>query len=272
MPKFQNFSKNADLLDYEILDFDTLNLNETGINDNRMRLPDRYDISKFYKRNKRNNEKGRWVKKDADDLIDISSDFDCQITNKFPDTIINNNVAGHKYGGNSVTLRRLYLILCEKLNGGIFFIDTYFESVYPYTVKSIVDASLESIKAELLEVANAELEEAVATKKGSLDIRYKSNRGMKAKIKRYEQFASAWEDSQGEYLANIIKEDIVSCLESGQIPLLFSNDIRTERIKKRLGLSLDTRFFATGQLIESLQLFVKIRGNNTWKTDKGLLV
>ena len=95
---------------------------------------------------------------------------------------------------------------------------------------------------------------------------------MKAKIKMYEQFAAAWEDSQGEYLANIIKEDIVSCLESGQIPLLFSNDIRTERAKKRLGLSLDTRFFATGQLIESLQLFVKIRGNNTWKTDKGLLV
>ena len=44
------------------------------------------------------------------------------------------------------------------------------------------------------------------------------------------------------------------------------------RTKKRLGLSLDTRFFATGHLIESLQLFVKIRGNNTWKTDKGLLV
>ena len=49
-----NYSKDAPLLEDEILDYDTFNQNETGINDGRMRLPTRYDISKFYQRNKMN--------------------------------------------------------------------------------------------------------------------------------------------------------------------------------------------------------------------------
>ena len=44
-----NYSRNTPLLDYEIYDFDTTDNYSTGINDGRMRLPTRYDISKFYK-------------------------------------------------------------------------------------------------------------------------------------------------------------------------------------------------------------------------------
>ena len=71
------------LFDIEIDDFDTKSYLEegshpTGINEDRMRLPTRYDISKFYKRNKRPSsydkygnprfEKGQWRKKSAEKL------------------------------------------------------------------------------------------------------------------------------------------------------------------------------------------------------------
>ena len=51
-----NYSRNTPLLDYEIYDFDTTDNYSTGINDGRMRLPTRYDISKFYKQFKNNKE------------------------------------------------------------------------------------------------------------------------------------------------------------------------------------------------------------------------
>ena len=59
-----DYSKDASLLDVEIDDFDTQSYREegnhsTGINDNRMRLPTRYDIAKYYLRNKRNKERGK---------------------------------------------------------------------------------------------------------------------------------------------------------------------------------------------------------------------
>ena len=99
-----NYSKDAELLDIEITDYDTKYSNETGINLNRMRLPERYDIAKYYVRNKRNSkvirngevitrrkgEWGKWVGKDNESLPDISDDFDWQITCNFPVTLHNN--------------------------------------------------------------------------------------------------------------------------------------------------------------------------------------
>ena len=70
-----DYSKDVKLLSEEIYDYDTIDQNETGINDGRMRLPTRYDISKYYKRNKRNRGKyrageyGQWKKKREEDLI-----------------------------------------------------------------------------------------------------------------------------------------------------------------------------------------------------------
>ena len=105
-----DYSKDAELLDYEILDYDTIDSHETGINDGRMRLPTRYDISKFYERNKRDRGKhrageyGQWKKKEEDDLLDFSDDFDWQITYSFPATLRNPKTKnGATYGGKSVT-------------------------------------------------------------------------------------------------------------------------------------------------------------------------
>lgn len=258
-----DYSKDAELLDVEIVD--------TGINATRMRLPNRYDIAKYYKSNKRNNERGYWVRKDS--TIDFSDDFDWQITYSFPATIRNPKTSQGTYGGKGVTYRRLYLILCEHFNGGRYFIDDYFNDVYPYTLKPEVDARLDIIKNDLIEYASDELDGAVATKAGEFDKRYKVNKGMKAKRKRYEAFASAWENAEGEYLASLIKDDIIYCLMSGQIPLLYTGNTQdTERARIRAGLSAEPRFFATAQLIENIQLYVRLGGNKRWRTRQGILV
>lgn len=258
-----DYSKDAELLDVEIVD--------TGINATRMRLPNRYDIAKYYKSNKRNNERGYWVRKDS--TIDFSDDFDWQITYSFPATIRNPKTSQGTYGGKGVTYRRLYLILCEHFNGGRYFIDDYFNDVYPYTLKPEVDARLDIIKNDLIEYASDELDGAVATKAGEFDKRYKVNEGMKAKRKRYEAFASAWENAEGEYLASLIKDDIIYCLMSGQIPLLYTGNTQdTKRARIRAGLSAEPRFFATAQLIENIQLYVRLGGNKRWRTRQGILV
>lgn len=276
----QDFSRDAPLLDVEIDDFDTRSYREegshpTGINDTRMRLPTRYDISKYYLRNRRNPERGRWRRKSPEDLPDISDDFEWQITYSFPSTLRNPETAKGAYGGAHVTFRRLYLILCEHFNGGNYFIDDYFDTVYPYTVKPEVDDKLESIKAYLLDYAEAEFADAVVTKAGTFDRRYKVNRGMKARLRRYESFAQEWEDSYGEELASMIKNDIIECMKSGQLQLECIPHVNAEstlKKRRRAGLNEEPVFLATSQLIESLQLYVRIGGNRQWRTSQGILV
>ena len=288
-----NYSKDTELIEEEILDYDSLNFNETGINDGRMRLPTRYDISKYYVRNKRNRGKhrageyGKWKNKEAEDLIDFSNDFEWQITYAFPATLRNPVTKnGAVYGGMNVTFRRLYLILCEHFNGGVYFIDEYFDSVYPYTVKPEVDAKLSSVKEELLDVANYELNRAQAlnfeegldkfkvNKDGTLNkSATKINRNARKTIDEYEQFAREWEENEGEEVAKLIKNDIIGCITSGQLPCQFASPA-DNTMKRRLeaGLSPTPLFSATEQLIRSLQLYVKIGGNKKWQTQSGLLV
>lgn len=272
----KDYSKNVELLEEEIYDFDTTDVHETGINKKRMRLPERYDIAKYYKRNKRNPERGKWVKKNENEIPEFTdADFDWQITYSFPSDLHNNVTdLGRKYGGETVTYRRLYLILCEAFNGGEFFVDEYFNSVYPKSwVKERVDVELNNLKDELTYYASDLLEGAVATRKGELDKRYSVvNRGMKTRIREWKAFARQWEEEKGEELAEIVAEDIKRALEVGEIPLNMKLSERTKKLRRYAGLNDTTVFYATGDLIDHIQLFVKIGGTGKWKTEQGLLV
>lgn len=280
-----DYSKNAELLDWEAYDYDTSDVHETGINDNRMRLPNRYDIAKFYKRNKTPSsydefgnpryEKGQWVKKAEEDLPDISDDFDWQITYNFPSEIHNNISPLNKvYGGAHVTYRRLYLILCERFNEGEFFVDEYFNSVYPSSyAKEAVDVELNNLKGELLYYLEDLTEGAKITTKGTLDKRAtRANRGMASRIKEWEDFAREWEDEKGYELAEIIKDDIIRALGNGEIPLRHTMSAGTKKKRIQVGYEPEPLFFAMGDLIEHIQLYVKIGGNGQWRTEQGLVV
>ena len=280
-----DYSKNTKLFNNEVYDLDTEDKHETGINTYRMRLPDRYDISKFYKRNKRPSsydafgepryEKGKWVKKPEEELIDFSDDFDWQITYKFPAELHDNISPLNKvYGGAHVTYRRLYLILCERLNGGEFFVDEYFNSVYPSSwVKERVDVELNNLKDELVFYAEDLTEGAVITKKGTLDKRAtRANRGMKTRLREWESFAREWEERKGNELAEYIREDIIRALANGEIPLKHVMASSTKKKRVQAGYDEEPLFYAMGDLIEHIQLFVKIGGNGKWKTEQGLVV
>ena len=56
-----------------------------------------------------------------------------------------------QYGNPNLTFRRLYIILCYHFNDS-YFIDDYFEKVYPSTMKDIVEARLEGTKKAFLEL------------------------------------------------------------------------------------------------------------------------
>ena len=280
-----DYSKNAELLDWEVYDYDTRDVHETGINANRMRLPNRYDIAKFYKRNKKPSsydefgnpryEKGQWTKKAEEDLPDISDDFDWQITYNFPSEIHNNISPLNKvYGGAHVTYRRLYLILCERFNEGEFFVDEYFNSVYPSSyAKEAVDVELNNLKGELLYYLEDLTEGAKITTRGTLDKRAtRVNRGMTSRIKEWEDFAREWEEEKGYELAEIIKDDIIRALGNGEIPLRHTMSAGTKKKRIQVGYEPEPLFFAMGDLIEHIQLYVKIGGNGKWRTDQGLVV
>ena len=291
-----DYSDDAELLDYEIDDYDTVDYQEaleaggdtagshpTGINKNRMRLPTRYDISKYYERLKRDRkgeyynpqtgeyetvtrnkgEYGKW-KNRKEELVDFTPDFDWQITYSFPDTLHNNISPLDKvYGGATVTYRRLYLILCERFNEKEYFVDTYFRDVYPQTVKEEVDVYLNNVKDELdMYLYDVVLDGAKLTKRGRLSKakRYaKQNAPYVKALERYRKFADKWEDTKGNEVAEIIAEDIKRALELGEIPLNNIHTVKTQKKRVQAGYDPDTVFYAFGDLIDHIQLYVKIR-------------
>ena len=271
-----DYSSNAKLLPEEITDFSTKFPHPTGINRNRMRLPDRYDISKVYKRIG-NRGRGKWVDKKPSKLPDFTSeDFDWQITYNFPDEIHPNITPISKaYGAKNMTYRRLYLILCERFNGHVYFIDNYFETIYPSSwVKEEVDVALHNAKDELIYYLEDLTEGAKITKRGALDKRQRGYGNYAEALNDWSDYAREWEDGVGADLAEKITYDIQTRLENGELGLIKTGlETSTKGRRRYAGVPTDdTVFYAMGSLIESLQLEVKIGGTGKWKTEQGLVV
>ena len=288
----------AELLPIEIDDYDTTDVrlaleadedpagaHPTGINKSRMRLPEFYDISMYYERLRRNS-KGKWLNPETDEyetvirnkgeyghwkplpkkeLPKITSikGMQWRITYNFPDDLhsfVSGN--GKVYGGEHVTYRRLYLILCERFNAKEYFVDTYFKEVYPYTMKEEVDVALQTVKDELsMYKYDVVLDGAKLTRKGELDRRYRrQNAYYYDALKEYESFKESWEDDKGEELAELIAEDIKYSLANGLIRLnLTELEYSTQKRRLEAGYDANTVFYAMGDLIDHIQIQMSIR-------------
>ena len=280
--------RDAELLPYEIDDYDTISFWEegehpTGINKNRMRLPEAYDISQYYERLKRNSkarwfnpetgeyetvtrnkgEYGHWKNREEEDLPAITDvPVDWKITYNFPSELHRRvSPNGNIYGGATVTYRRLYLILCEKFNSKEYFVDTYFRDVYPHTVKEEVDVALQTMKDELdMYRTGVVLAGAKLTKSGQLNKSYKKQNAPYVKaLKAYQQFKTEWEDKYGEELAELIADDIKRSLANGVIRLNDIHTLSTQKKRVEAGYDPTTVFYAMGDLIDHIQLYVKVR-------------
>ena len=182
----------------------------------------------------------------------------------FPSDVRDNKAPRGTYGGKGVTFKRLYRILCDKFNDGKSFIDDYFDTVYPYTVKDEVDLELDAYKDEINSIYDSMFSDVVYTKSGRPDRRYKVNRGIEAKYAQYEQYKEFYTERYGRDIALTIKRDIKDCMQSGQLILAGAISHKNKEVtrdkRRRAGLSKTPEFYATHQLIDSLQIHVKIGG------------
>lgn len=172
-----------------------------------------------------------------------------------------NSIAGQRqYGASGWSFRTLYEFLTDYHNGGYPFIDTYFQQIFK---SRPVYRRFSRIYEDVREDIAAE----------QFDLYQEGNTKTLANLK-------VWQDpiiKQGcRDVANDIRADIVRCLYSGRIPMshrpgksgsLGSTQvsISTGEARKRLaGMRHPTRlFFASGQLIAHLNIFVQIaRGAN----------
>jgi hypothetical protein len=165
--------------------------------------------------------------------------------------------AAGEYGAGGWSFRMLYEFLCEAYNGGYPFVDTYFGQVFKTrsvyaALKGIYDTIQEDINAEQLSIFMA----LPLKKDGTPDMRY-------AASKRYKDF-KVWQDpiikQDCKRLAKSIRDDIVVCLSTGRIPLrkaAVSKRTREAR-EKLVGLNPSRFFFASGQLIRHLNVYVEV--------------
>lgn len=199
------------------------------------------------------------------DLSNRRDAYDWQVTYKFSSRIRPNKFRA-QYGSKNMSFRRLYVILCERFNGGNYFIDDYFNKVYPFNgMKEKADLILTEIQLSAVNEFDDILSDAVFTKAGNLDKRYKKKL---QEILLKQQSVESLVDTVGARLAREIKDDIINCLATGQIPLMNSalaESTREARIKA--GLPSDPKFFASSSFINDISIYCRLE-KKEWQSTK----
>lgn len=162
------------------------------------------------------------------------------------------------YGADNMTFRRLYEILCQRFNGGRYFIDDYFnESEWflgdNYSVKEQISDVLDQVQEKMQEYDDLAGRWVPRNKSGTPDMRYKRSKEYVAGLEHLE--SEAIEEGLQD-LSQRIKEDIVQRLMLGEIPLQNPQlSDSTIAQKQAAGFPFpDSKFYATGQLINSISI------------------
>jgi hypothetical protein len=194
---------------------------------------------------------------DLDDLM-TADGKNFQVTYSFPlRTRMNVFAGGQEYGAPGVTMRQLYDFLCGEYNGGERFVDSYFDYIFPSSPAGRMFAEFRSETARMVNTEYKKLTAARARKtaaSGEADRRTREWRAVKEfRVWRDEAFVRKL-----DMLHKIIRKEIVQCLSTGRIPLRFKPAKETMLVRGKLGLDVLHGFYASGQLIESLQLSIRI--------------
>ena len=153
-----------------------------------------------------------------------------------------------KYGNANWSARFLYEFLCSKFNGGERFVDTYLNNVFPYR----------PVYMHLEETVDY-IQEAIETKWNNGNLRG----GQWASFYRFQSDQMNYLQNSLSSFSREIRDDIITCLAVGLIPLRFSLSKSTKDKRLSLGLSGDTPFYATSWLINQLELHVILGDSNT---------
>jgi hypothetical protein len=187
-------------------------------------------------------------------------DTDFQITYSFSTAMRVNTrgIAGSgSYGSANISFRRLYDFLCTKFNRGERFVDTYFQYKFPTSPVGRRFAEFEdTVRGSMREQFHRLYVEALEgshTKAGAL------TKPAKRRILKYFDF---WKSGAPRfYLQEFdrsIRQEIISMLRTGQIPLQHENRSETMDLRRELGLPAVPEFYVTGQLIRAVQIDIRI--------------
>jgi hypothetical protein len=195
------------------------------------------------------------------------SDF--QITYSFPSSrrMSVQSVAGHfigvraPYGSERFTHRQLYDFLCARFNGGERFVDVYFQLIFPRSaagreLKRFEKLAYDAIEAEYSERLGAALERRT-TLAGAPDMRTREG----LRLREFDAWKKAGVRQALQGLGRIrrsIRDEIIQCLSTGKIRLNHVNKPETMRLRRDLGLHAEHVFYASGKLIESIEIDIRV--------------
>jgi hypothetical protein len=201
---------------------------------------------------------------DNDTLEKVTS-IPFRISYDFSSSTRNNRWGAVTYGAKNMTFRRLYELLCRHFNKGEYFIDTYFEKVFPQTLlyrdfKSIEGEVKAGITGEFISHADS----ARIRKDGGFDLRTREGKW----LNQFDVWRESYVKDRYKAFAERVRLNIMASLSSGRIPLKFSSRSPfTRDIRKVLGFMPMRSFFASGQLINNIRLHVEVdAGVTAWQT------
>lgn len=199
------------------------------------------------------------------ELEDISNAFRFSVNYHFPASKFRNPImdSGVQYG-QAWSFDALYRKLCKEFNDGQLFIDEYFDNIFPYSLKDEMEFFFDDIKTDIINQYDEMIENIKLTKKGEFDKRYTT---VLRPLLDFTKYARSFVKEQGLYWAERIKDDIILQMESGVLPTYFAKADISEKTKEKrflAGLNVDTVFMASGQLIHSIIIDVRV-GKKKWK-------
>ena len=163
-----------------------------------------------------------------------------------------------KYGVNGISFRLLYEFLCLHFNAGEYFIDTYFSQIFD---RRQVHDEFEQLNDKIDEAVEEEkaamLEKIPLKANGTPDMRYRVS-------KLFMNFAF-WQRpivrSECSRVAEEIREDIIRCLSTGEIPLRKQAVSKeTAKVREKMpSLNQNQFFYASGSLIKALSIYVELK-------------
>ena len=163
------------------------------------------------------------------------------------------------YGVRGLSFRLLYEFLCQHYNGGEYFIDTYFAEVFP--TRQVYD-EFQGLNDRVLEAVEEEKERRLA----EIPLKKDGTPNMRYRISKEFMNLAFWKKpivrAECSRVADEIKNDIVRCLATSQIPLRKQSvSDRTKAVRETMP-ELDAKvfFYASGKLIRSLSVFVELKG------------
>ena len=166
-----------------------------------------------------------------------------------------------RYGSERFTYRQLYDFLCARFNGGERFVDVYFQMLFPH---SAAGRAFQRFEKTVHDELNGEYDrrwvaafERKHTRFGAPDLRTAPG----LRLKEFDAWKTgrvAAAMAELERFRRDVRDEIIQSLSTGRIPLNHRDTSETLELRRRLGLDSKRVFHASGALIQSIEIDIRM--------------